>query len=286
MSTASPSAEQRLAALEAVCTALAHPARRQILLTIHFRGGAMAAGDIAGRFAHAWPTTTRHLKVLESAGLLASERSGRAVVYRIDRERLGVLDEWLAWFGAPAVPPVAAAPRESSAPTDERQPPMIRGIHGMFYSSKDKELRAFLRDKLGLPAHDVGGGWLIFDFEQGDLGVHPIDHGGTSGQHDISFFTDDLEGTVADLKKKGVKLDDEIADHGYGFVTHLTMPGGVRVQLYQPKYAKTGAKPAGAKKAGAKKAGAKKTSAKKTSAPKAPAPAKPAAKKKSAKKRG
>jgi hypothetical protein len=31
---------------------------------------------------------------------------------------------------------------------------------------------------------------------------------------------------------------DEVADHGYGFVTHLTLPGGVRVQLYQPKYRK------------------------------------------------
>ena len=33
-------------------------------------------------------------------------------------------------------------------------------------------------------------------------------------------------------------FDDGIADHGYGFVTHLTMPGGVKVQIYQPKYAK------------------------------------------------
>ena len=33
-------------------------------------------------------------------------------------------------------------------------------------------------------------------------------------------------------------VDDGIADHGYGFVTHLTMPGGVKVQIYQPKYSK------------------------------------------------
>jgi DNA-binding transcriptional ArsR family regulator len=93
------SAEERLAALEEVCAAIAHPARRQILLTIHFRGGSMAAGDIAGRFAHAWPTTTRHLKVLEGAGLLAHEKIGRTVVYRLDKKRLALLAEWLAWFG-------------------------------------------------------------------------------------------------------------------------------------------------------------------------------------------
>lgn len=90
--------QQRLEALEAVCAALAHPARRQILLTVHLRGGSMTAGEIAGRFAHAWPTTTRHLRVLEEAGLLRHEKVGRTRVYRFDRERLDVLNEWLAWF--------------------------------------------------------------------------------------------------------------------------------------------------------------------------------------------
>jgi len=59
-----------------------------------------------------------------------------------------------------------------------------------------------------------------------------------SGTHDVSFYCDDLQKTVAELKSRGVMFDDEIADHGYGFVTHLTMPGGVKVQIYQPKYAK------------------------------------------------
>jgi DNA-binding transcriptional ArsR family regulator len=58
----------------------------------------MTAGDIAGRFAHAWPTTTRHLGVLVDAGLLTQERQGRNRVYAVDRERLGLLKEWLGWF--------------------------------------------------------------------------------------------------------------------------------------------------------------------------------------------
>jgi DNA-binding transcriptional ArsR family regulator len=88
----------RLAALDAVCEALAHPARRQILMTIHFRGGEATAGAIAARFAHAWPTTTRHLHVLEAAGLLAHEKRGRERVYRLQRSRLDVLMDWIAWF--------------------------------------------------------------------------------------------------------------------------------------------------------------------------------------------
>jgi DNA-binding transcriptional ArsR family regulator len=93
----SDGASEKLAALDAVVQALAHPARRQILLTIHFRGSA-TAGEIAGRFAHKWPTTTRHLRVLERAGLVRQERRGRTRVYTVDKERLALVGEWLAWF--------------------------------------------------------------------------------------------------------------------------------------------------------------------------------------------
>ena len=97
----SPSAadpKRRLQDVAAVFSALAHPARRQILLTVHFRGGAMQAGDVAKRFGHSWPTTTRHLKVLVDAGLLSHERVGRTSLYRLCRSRLRVADEWLGWF--------------------------------------------------------------------------------------------------------------------------------------------------------------------------------------------
>jgi predicted enzyme related to lactoylglutathione lyase len=121
---------------------------------------------------------------------------------------------------------------------------MIKGIHGLFYSSKPEELRAFIRDKLKLPYTDTGDGWLIFDLEEGDLGVHPTDgRDSQSGSHEISFFTDDVKGTVAELEARGVKFDDAITDQGYGLVTHFTMPRGVRVQLYEPRYQKQSLKP-------------------------------------------
>ncbi|HEX6276218.1 MAG TPA: metalloregulator ArsR/SmtB family transcription factor [Polyangiaceae bacterium] len=89
-----------MAALDAAVAALAHPARRQILMTIHFRGEA-TAGAIAGRFAHKWPTTTRHLRVLENAGLLRHEKRGRTRVYLVNKTRLEVVSEWLSWFFSP-----------------------------------------------------------------------------------------------------------------------------------------------------------------------------------------
>jgi DNA-binding transcriptional ArsR family regulator len=80
--------------------ALAHPARRQILLTLHFRGGVATAGELAARFEHTWPTTTRHLRVLEDAGLLRQEKRGRIRTYTLQRQRLELVTEWLGWFGS------------------------------------------------------------------------------------------------------------------------------------------------------------------------------------------
>jgi len=71
--------------------------RRRILLTLNFEGGSMTAGEIADMFEHAWPTTTRHIQVLESAGLLDHIWQGRTRVYRIDR-RLELVRDWLGWF--------------------------------------------------------------------------------------------------------------------------------------------------------------------------------------------
>lgn len=85
-------------AYEAVFTALSHPARRLILMTLNFEGGKMYAGQIAALFKHAWPTTTRHLQVLEAAGLLHHERQGRERLYRIDKKKLELARDWLGWF--------------------------------------------------------------------------------------------------------------------------------------------------------------------------------------------
>jgi predicted enzyme related to lactoylglutathione lyase len=110
----------------------------------------------------------------------------------------------------------------------------------MFYSSEADQLRLFLRDKLGFKAHDVGGGWLIFQLPEADMGCHPAEDkpGGESGTHNISFFCDDIEKTVAELKAKGVEFTMPVADHGYGLVTYFKAPGGFDLQLYQPKYSK------------------------------------------------
>lgn len=88
----------RLDAYEVVFSALAHPARRRVLLAVYFNGGSMTAGEIAAMFVHAWQTTTRHLQVLEAAGLLEHERQGRMRIYRLNRKRLELVRDWLGHF--------------------------------------------------------------------------------------------------------------------------------------------------------------------------------------------
>jgi hypothetical protein len=131
---------------------------------------------------------------------------------------------------------------------------MITGVHTMFYSAQADELRVFLRDKLGLSATDVGGGWLIFDLPDAEMGCHPADpgQGAPTGTHNISFYCDDIEKTVADLKSRGVEFTATVEDHGYGLVTHFRVPGDFTVQLFQPSY-KRNPKPAPAKKKPAKR---------------------------------
>ncbi len=115
---------------------------------------------------------------------------------------------------------------------------MITGVHSMFYSAQADELRAFLRDKLGLSATDVGDGWLIFDLPDAEMGCHPADpeKGAPSGTHNISFYCDDIDKTVNVLKTRGVEFTAPVADHGYGLVTHFRVPGDFTVQLFQPRY--------------------------------------------------
>ena len=115
---------------------------------------------------------------------------------------------------------------------------MIKGVHTMFYSSDAKGLREFLRDKIGFKATDTGDGWLIFDLPEADMGCHPADeaHGAPSGTMDISFYCENIQQTVSDLKAKGVEFKGEVEDHGYGLVTYFKVPGDFWVQLYEPKY--------------------------------------------------
>jgi DNA-binding transcriptional ArsR family regulator len=91
-------ARRELRAINAVFKALDHPTRRQILLIMHFRGDAMTAGEIVERFSCRWPTVSRHMRVLEEAGVVRVEKKGRERLYRLERTALSIARTWFTSF--------------------------------------------------------------------------------------------------------------------------------------------------------------------------------------------
>jgi len=82
--------------VDAVFLALSHEVRRHIVAMLGHLGGELPSGYLAARFQHSWPTTTRHLNVLEQAGLISVRREGRSSFYRLNRARLThVVSGWL-----------------------------------------------------------------------------------------------------------------------------------------------------------------------------------------------
>ena len=66
--------------------ALSSSPRRQILA--YLSAGELSAGQIAERFDMTAPAISRHLSLLETAGLVSSERRGQFVVYQLNRDNL------------------------------------------------------------------------------------------------------------------------------------------------------------------------------------------------------
>ena len=110
---------------------------------------------------------------------------------------------------------------------------MIKGMHGLFFTTEPEKARAFFRDVLGFPAKDAGDGWLIFDAPAGDFGCHPSTD---TTHHEISFFCDDIQATVKELEEKGAQFVKPVIEEDYGWITYFQLPGGAPIQLYQPKY--------------------------------------------------
>jgi DNA-binding transcriptional ArsR family regulator len=90
---------EKITRLDQILKALSHPVRRHILLTLKFRGERVSSGDIASRYACTWPTVARHLGVLKKARLVAVQRSGRNLIYELNKDVMKeVLEDWLSYF--------------------------------------------------------------------------------------------------------------------------------------------------------------------------------------------
>ena len=109
---------------------------------------------------------------------------------------------------------------------------MITGSHSIIYSRHPDADRAFFRDVLGLKSVDAGQGWLIFGLPPSEVAVHPSD--GSTG-HEFYLLCRNIERFVYTMKEQGVDCTPAV-DRGWGVITHLTLPGGGRLGVYEPRH--------------------------------------------------
>ena len=124
---------------------------------------------------------------------------------------------------------------------------MIVGAHSIIYSTKPDADRVFLRDVLKLPHVDVGGGWLIFGLPPAEVAVHP---GDKNNVHEFYLMVDDVEALIAEMKKRNIACGP-VHNQGWGLLTQITLPGGGKLGVYQPRHARP--KAMSVKKTAAKK---------------------------------
>jgi DNA-binding transcriptional ArsR family regulator len=87
----------------AVFQALVHPMRRRLLWELRQAGGSLCAGHIAARLPCAASSTSRHLAILQRAGLVRLEIKGPRHIYRLSRDRLvRVAGAWILEIGGAA----------------------------------------------------------------------------------------------------------------------------------------------------------------------------------------
>jgi hypothetical protein len=110
---------------------------------------------------------------------------------------------------------------------------MIIGAHSIIYSKKPEADREFLKDVLGFPHVDVGHGWLIFGLPPAEVAVHPSDE---NGLHELYLMTDDVEALIASMKERGIEAT-AISEQRWGALTQVTLPGGGKLGIYQPRHA-------------------------------------------------
>jgi DNA-binding transcriptional ArsR family regulator len=80
--------------LDEVFSALADPTRRAVVRRLG-RGPA-SVGELARPFPITLPSFMKHVRALEASGIIRTTKSGRVRTCALDRERLAVIDDWLA----------------------------------------------------------------------------------------------------------------------------------------------------------------------------------------------
>ncbi|HTZ97867.1 MAG TPA: hypothetical protein VMB18_15805 [Terriglobales bacterium] len=110
---------------------------------------------------------------------------------------------------------------------------MIAGVHTILYSTRAEAVRTFFRDVLKLSHVDAGQGWLIFAAPPGEIAVHPAEE---PGPPELYLMCTDLKATMAELERKGVEFAAPVSEQRWGLLTHIKLPDGEKLGLYEPRH--------------------------------------------------
>ena len=124
---------------------------------------------------------------------------------------------------------------------------MIIGAHSVVSSTNPEADCAFLRDVLRLTNVDDGG-YLIFGLPPAEVSVHACDK---NDAHEFYLMCDDVKAFIAEMEVHSI-VCDTVQDQGWDLVTRLTLPGGGKLGVYEPRHARP--KPMAAKNRGTKAA--------------------------------
>jgi hypothetical protein len=111
---------------------------------------------------------------------------------------------------------------------------MIIGAHSIIYSTDAVADRAFLRDVLKLTHVDVGDGWLIFGLPPAEVAVHPSSN---NDVHEFYLMCEDIGALVGEMQRQGIACS-AVENLGWGLRTEVTLPGGGKLGIYQPRHAR------------------------------------------------
>jgi catechol 2,3-dioxygenase-like lactoylglutathione lyase family enzyme len=117
---------------------------------------------------------------------------------------------------------------------------VLIGAHAVLYSADAPADRAFLRDVLGLTGVDAGEGWLIFGLPPAELAVHPAQR--EAGRHELFFQCADVDAFAQAMRARGISCS-AFQDQHWGRLTHVTLPGGGRIGVYEPRHPRPQARP-------------------------------------------
>jgi hypothetical protein len=114
---------------------------------------------------------------------------------------------------------------------------MLIGAHMIVHSTDPEADRKFLRDALKFPSVDAGGGYVIFGLPASEMAVHESEK---NDVHELYLMCDKVDTLIGDLKRRGIACSPA-QDTGWGLLTQVTLPGGGKLGVYEPRHARPAA---------------------------------------------